>query len=82
MKKSVEKEPFLQTLARQVGRTAGAIARATQAATGGHAAVVKTDGVRRKATQISRRRSISKNKSIVANSSNRKPRAGISRRPT
>lgn len=79
MKKSVEKEPFLQTLARKVGWTAGAIARATQGATAGHAAVVKRDRVRGKPTRR-RRRSTSKSKSIVAKSAIRKARAHF-RRP-
>jgi hypothetical protein len=80
MNKSVEKEPFLQTLARKVGQTAGVIAKATQRATAGHAALVKRDKVHGNPTN-KRRRSTAKSKSIVAKSAIRKPRARTSRRP-
>jgi hypothetical protein len=77
MKKSIKKEPFLQTLARKVGQAVGTIAKATQGAAAGHVAVVKTDSARVQTTKSSKRRSTSKNskkKSVVAKAAPRKAR--------
>ena len=79
MKKSITKEPFLQTFARKVGRAVGTIAKATQSAAAGPVAVVKTDAARVKTTKSSKRRATSK-KRIVAKSAVRKARPRASRR--
>jgi hypothetical protein len=79
MKKRVQKEPMLNTLARKVGRAAGTIAKAAQELAGDAAAIVQADvakppKARKKTARASKRRALPKGKKKIAKSVTRKSR--------
>ena len=81
MKKRVQKEPMLNTLARKVGRAAGTIAKAAQELAGDAAAIVQADvakppKARKKPEQTSKRRAKPKGKKKSAKSVKRQSRMG------
>jgi hypothetical protein len=62
MKKGSQKEILINTLARKVGRAAGAIAKATRGLAEDAAAMVQKDKARGKSTKTSKRLSAPKKK--------------------
>jgi len=74
MKKGPQKEILINTLARKVGRAAGAIAKATRGLAEDAAAIVQKDKPGRKPTQTSKRRSTPKKKTGAVKTSTQSSR--------